>query len=565
MTLHGALLLLALGTPLAAALLVPIVRKPLGILPWAAVPGLAAALLLPSGTQAEAPALLIGLTFRLDVLGGTLLGVGALLWVLAGLYAGSYLAGSARARSFAVFWLLTMTGTLGTFIADDVVAFYLAFSMMSLASYGLVIHDRTPQAQRAGRIYIVLAVLGETALVAAFMLAATHAASLQFDDVRAALTVSPWAPWALAGIVVGLGIKAGLAPLHVWLPLAHPEAPTPASAVLSGIIVKAGIIGLLRLLPGADGGLAWGDLLIVLGLVTAFYGIAAGLPQKDPKVILAYSTLSQMGLVVTVLGSAYGAPSDGEASGAAVLYAAHHGLAKGALFLAVGVAATTRPPWRAPVVSVTALTALAIAGLPFSGGSLAKLAIKAPLGDGSAGTLASVSAVGTALLMLRFLAELPRPERGSARSRPPSQLAAAWAVTVLAAFTIPWWLNGPLTGHPAGNALHPAALWGALWPILTAAAVAWTARRFWRGAVPVLPPGDWVVIAEALVGRTRRRARTVADSAHVPALLRREWIPGTALALIDRAEAALREWRVSGAVIVLLVIAIAWSLRVAGG
>jgi formate hydrogenlyase subunit 3/multisubunit Na+/H+ antiporter MnhD subunit len=156
---------------------------------------------------------------------------------------------------------VTLAGTLGTFVAADIVTFYMSFSLMSLAAYALVVHDRTPVAWRAGRIYIVLAVFGETALLAAVIVAATAADSLAIANVQAGLPASPWRDWAVAGFVVGFGMKAGLVPLHVWLPLAHPQAPTPASAVLSGVIVKAGIIGLMRFVP-PDGGAGWSETLV---------------------------------------------------------------------------------------------------------------------------------------------------------------------------------------------------------------------------------------------------------------------------------------------------------------
>ena len=95
----------------------------------------------------------------------------------------------------------------------------------------------------------------------------------------------------------------GLVPLHVWLPLAHPAAPMPASAVLSGAIIKAGVIGLIRFLP-LDGSLAdWSAGLTSLGLVTAFYAVAVGITQANPKTVLAYSSVSQMGFVAAVLGA----------------------------------------------------------------------------------------------------------------------------------------------------------------------------------------------------------------------------------------------------------------------
>ena len=104
-------------------------------------------------------------------------------------------------------------------------------------------------------------------------------------------------------LILGFGLKMGLVPLHVWMPLAHPVAPIPASAVLSGIIVKAGVIGLIRFLPLEVPSPDWGMALVGLGLLTAFYGVLVGLTQPHAKTILAYSTVSQMGVVAAVLGA----------------------------------------------------------------------------------------------------------------------------------------------------------------------------------------------------------------------------------------------------------------------
>jgi hydrogenase-4 component B len=449
------LLVLALATPLALALLAPLLARPTHLLPWAAVPGLGAALLAPQDAAIELPVPVLGLSVTLDRIGAIFLGFGSLLWLLAGAYARGYLTGSQRLASFSVFWLTTLAGTLGTFVAADVVTFYLSFSVMSLAAYGLIIHDRTASARRAGRVYIIMAVFGETSLLAAIMLAATHADSLLIADIRANLATSPWSDYILAGLLIGFGIKAGLVPLHVWLPLAHPEAPTPASAVLSGVIVKAGIIGLIRLLP-MDAASAWGDALIILGLATTYYGILAGLAQANAKAILAYSTLSQMGLVVAVLGSGIGELDAARSLDAAALYATHHGLAKGALFLSVGIAAASGARPLRPFMVVTALTALAIAGLPLSGGALAKLAIKEPLGHGSAAMLVTLSAVGTAMLMLRFFAVMAQQNRQRVERAAPYHLAIPWAGMVAAAVVVPWMLFSQLSGQAPALALAPA-------------------------------------------------------------------------------------------------------------
>ena len=145
---------------------------------------------------------------------------------------------------------------------------------------------------------------------------------------------------ALALLILGFGLKIGLVPLHVWMPLAYTAAPIPAAAVLSGAAVKAGVIGLIRFLPLRAALPGWGEALAALGLFSAFYGVAVGITQHNPKTVLAYSSVSQMGLIAAVLGMGLAA-GDKASALAAAFYAAHHVLVKGALFLAVGVVAAT--------------------------------------------------------------------------------------------------------------------------------------------------------------------------------------------------------------------------------
>ena len=181
----------------------------------------------------------------------------------------------------------------------------------------------------------------------ALLAAATPGSSLAIQRAVALLPTSPWRDATLAFLIVGFGLKVGLVPLHVWLPLAYPAAPIPAAAVISGAISKAGVIGLLRFLPLEAALPDWGAALAAVGLVSAFYGVAVGITQANPKTVLAYSSVSQMGFIATVLGMALAAGND-SANVAAAFYAAHHVLAKGALVPRRGRGGDGR---RAPMVA----------------------------------------------------------------------------------------------------------------------------------------------------------------------------------------------------------------------
>src|SRR5690606_5123444 len=193
---------------------------------------------------------------------------------------------------------------------------------------------------------------------------------------------------------------------------------TPASAVLSGAMLKAGLLGWLRFLPlGAVALPSHGLACAVAGVSAAFLAAALGLTQKDPKTILAYSSVSQMGFLTATLGVGLAEPSAGPAVTLALaFYAIHHGLAKGALFLGTGVAKATgsgRP--RRLVALGLGLLALGIAGAPLSSGALAKIALKGAAAEGpwtALPVVLAVAAVGSTLIMAHFLHRTLPPSAG---------------------------------------------------------------------------------------------------------------------------------------------------------
>ena len=307
----------------------------LQLAPWAAVPALLVSLTSSADALLEVPWLLLGARFGVDATGRVFLFFTAVLWGLSALYARGYLRDDPRKTEFAVFFLLAMSGNLGLIVALDAVTFFLFFALMSFASYGLVVHTRDPDALRAGRVYMVLVVLGEVMLFSVLVVLANGGTT----DLPVGGAAPPHAVTLL--VLLGFGIKAGALPLHVWLPLAHPAAPVPASAVLSGAMIKAGLIGWLRFLPLGQVALPeWGVACVLAGLAAAYYGVAVGLTQTNPKTVLAYSSISQMGLMTMAVGLGMAWPQVWPAALSAVLiYALHHALAKGALFLGVGMAA----------------------------------------------------------------------------------------------------------------------------------------------------------------------------------------------------------------------------------
>lgn len=500
---------------LAALCLLPRVRpRMIAALPFAPLPALAAAITAPRDTMVALPWLLLDSGLRLDQTSAVFLGGAAVLWFLAGLYAARYMFDDRRAAGFALFWNLVLAGNVGVFLAADAASFYVSFALVSLMAYPLVIHNRKPASLRAGAIYIALAVIGEVALFAALVMGSNAAGgSILIADIQAVLTAPGGDPLILYLLIAGFGIKAGLMPLHVWLPVAHPAAPVPASAVLSGAIVKAGIFGFAAFLPW---GTAWpvgGTSLALLGFAGLFAAAFLGVAQNNAKTVLAYSTVSQMGLVMGVSGLALAAGLPGEAVLPAVtLYALHHGLTKGALFLGVGLARTWGGSSRWLLLVLMGLLSLSLAGLPLTAGALAKAALKAPAGVIGA-ALIGLSALTSGLVLARVVFTLPAPEQGR---RPPALMLIAAVALAAAALSAPWLLHmeiaAAIYGSPGDLLTAVAEGWPLGLALVLAATAAATGLR-----PPQLPEGDllfplrWLVLR--VTGILQAAVATLSDTA----------------------------------------------------
>lgn len=543
-----------------AGLVVPGRHRPavVRLAPLAPLSALPLSLAGPTAGVVDLPWLLLGTQLRVDEVGRALLLVACLLYGAA--LAGTGGAVAHRRAAFTSFLLACWAGNATLLVAADSVTFYLAFAVMSFAAYGLVVHDRDASAMRAGRVYLVLTVLGELAVLTAVVLA-VHSGGRLLAEAPAAVAASPYRDLVVGLVLAGFGVKAGLAPLHVWLPLAHPAAPSPASAVLSGAMVKAGVVGMLRFLPIGEVALpGWGNALGATALAAAFLAVAVGLTQRDAKASLAYSTVSQTGFLLVLVGVALAVPEAAPAASAAVvLYAVHHGLAKGALFLGVGVwKVYGRSPARRWVLGGLAVSALAVAGAPFTGGAAAKYAAKDAAGDA---VLAGVDlqralplvAVGTTLLLARFLSLLP--EDGPAHPLPvaPPGLLAGWSTLVAAGAVLPWLVGSRWLGGAALPALGWSSVWVAAWPVLTGAALLLGVRLLPRGAAPAVhvPPGDVVVLVERGTSVVLRGARRCVDAGR--GRVRPPSLHVVARA-VERAESQLVGWRASGGAVLVVLL-----------
>lgn len=522
------------------------------LLPLGPLPALAAALIAPRDTPVALPWVLLDGGLELTATGALFLGGAAALWFWAGVYGAFYMRRDSRPTTFALFWNLVLAGNLGVFIAADIISFYVFFALVSLLAYPLVIHDRQPASMRAGTVYLVLAVCGEVAILVGLMLASFGAGgAIGIEAVRAGLALPSAHPAAVPLLIAGFGIKAGLMPLHVWLPVAHPAAPVPASAVLSGAIVKAGIFGLVAFLPLGTPAAVAGNVLMILGFSGLFLAALLALGQGGAKSVLAYSTVSQMGLVMGVLGFALAQGSAPAAVLPAVaLFALHHGLAKGALFLGVGLAPVCGRAWRWGLMAVMAVLGLSLAGAPLLAGALVKSAMKDPAGALGA-MLIGLSALTTALAMARYLAVLPKAKP---RRCPPLLMALPFVALAGAALWLPWMLYADVTGKTPPAADLRSQFIDA-WPL-------GLATMMIVGAIsvglrpPALPEGDalgplrrWTSAAtSAARAAVRAGSRSLRQSRPKPASVIGEDL--------DRIEDIFRE----GAAAAILVLAIAGAV-----
>jgi formate hydrogenlyase subunit 3/multisubunit Na+/H+ antiporter MnhD subunit len=295
-------------------------------------------------------------------------------------------------------------------------------------------------------------------------------------------------------------------------------APAPGSAVLSGIVVTAGIIGLIRFMPdGAPMG-EWGVALAVAGLFTAYYGVAVGITQRHPKRALAYSTVSQMGVVAAILGAGLEV-GDEAVMMIAAFYAVNHMLLKGAMFLTVGVAALGGPSSRRLAVVVMALLGLSLAGLPLTGGALAKYAAKGVVMSGITEFLLILSAAGTTLLLAHTAALLAQAGVKNGDARP---MFVPWLVLVGIALALPFALFPAVTGQPVGSILTPGTALKGILPIALGLGASTLLFSFSR-SLREIPAGDLL----ALAGRASPvAAAPVAWAVRIDAILRR-WTVAT--------------------------------------
>ena len=315
-----------------------------------------AALLLTSGVALLGPAgetavtLPLGLPwlgahFRLDVLSAFFLAVINLGAAAASLFAIGYGRHEQAPQRVLPFYPAFLAGMSLVVLADDAFTFLVSWEFMSLSSWALVMSNpRVRENVHAGYVYLVMASFGAIALLFAFGLLAGAEGGYAFADIRAAHPSAGIAAAIFLLALVGAGSKAGLVPLHVWLPLAHPAAPSHVSALMSGVMTKVAIYGFVRIVFDLLGEPAWWWSMVVLALAgaSAVMGVLYALMQSDLKRLLAYSTVENVGIIFIGLGLALAFKSHGLAWAAALavtaglLHVFNHSVFKSLLFFGAG-------------------------------------------------------------------------------------------------------------------------------------------------------------------------------------------------------------------------------------
>lgn len=285
----------------------------------------------------------LGLSFSNTGLQAWLCILAGILWLVSGLFSGKYLEKDPKNSRYYMFLLLTEGAIMGVFLSADLFTTLVFFETMSFASYPLVIHRNTKEALRAGASYLAYAVIGGMVSLMGLFLLWTQLGTLSYGELAEAVAAYTGDPKGIfvAGCLalVTFAAKVCMFPLHTWLPGSYGEAPSPATALLSGIITKAGVFGIFGLTAKLfEGSHQWGNLILICGIITALVGGTLALFNTNLKQTIAYSSMSQIGFILVGTGmTALLGEENGLAVWGSILHLTNHSFIKLVLLLVGGV------------------------------------------------------------------------------------------------------------------------------------------------------------------------------------------------------------------------------------
>lgn len=496
------LMILSLGLPLLLVLLMGFrFSRSLAVIfaPWAAFPALLLAVLVViqgDGSQTIVTLnIMLGSSLSLDATSKIFFLLSAVVWALAGIYSRYYFDDKNSSQYFYLFYLLCMTGNLGLNLAQDVLVFLTGFSLMGFSAYGLIAGQGNKNILRAGRTYIVLLVFGELLLFEAILMAAQIANSTSIIDIRHALIASDSHNTIMLLLLLGLGIKVAVIGLHVWLPVSMSVVSPPVAAVISAIIMQAGLFGIIQLIPLGEITLpVTGQALIAIGLITGVYAVISGLFQQRTRTLLGYTAMIHMGLIFCVLGLGFIVPDVWPVLLPAIGgYVLSYGLGIAALLFGLGIIEKGNHRW---IWLGMLLPALAMTNAPVSGGFLSIALIQqqivmAPAPWNSYMPVAVMTVnLASAFLMARLLYLIrPMSYEKTITIRP--GLLWTWLVNLVGMVVLSWWVmftEQPFSLQLAGESLLPAVL------SLIAALLVITMHKAIK--LPDIPQGDFLLWLE---------------------------------------------------------------------
>lgn len=283
-----------------------------------------------------------GLNFRIDGFRVLYACVATFMWLMSMTYSTEYMAHYKNKTRYYVFSALTYFATVGVFLSADLITTFLFFEIMSFTSYVWVVQDERKESLRAGETYLAIAVMGGLVMLMGLFLLYSMTGTLTISELHEAVVpfLGTTKLYVTAGLMLfGFGAKAGAFPLHIWLPKAHPVAPAPASALLSGVLTKAGVYGILiiscEIFLGDE---KWGTFILIIGVITMFLGALLAMFSIDLKRTLACSSVSQIGFILVGVGmqDLLGHENMLAVRGT-LLHMVNHSMIKLCLFMAAGV------------------------------------------------------------------------------------------------------------------------------------------------------------------------------------------------------------------------------------